>query len=85
MFANVRASARRLIGYSTYCDGFSNSDNLQQRLYERKPKGNGKGVLRLVRSLTEFGISARPHVPAGIQSPGGRGGSGYDDLRACQT
>jgi len=56
------------------CDGFGNSDNLRQRLYERKPKGNGKGVLRLVRSPTEFGFSSRPHAPAGIQSPTGKEG-----------
>jgi len=58
----------------TLCDGFGNSDNLRQRLYERKPKGNGKGVLRLVRSPMEFGFSSRPHAPAGIQSPKGKEG-----------
>jgi len=56
------------------CDGFGNSDNLRQRLYEQKPKGNRKGVLRLVRSPTEFGISSRPRAPAGIQSPKGKEG-----------
>ena len=56
------------------CDGFGNSDNLRQRLYEQKPKGNRKGVLRLVRSPTEFGISSRPRAPAGIQSPKGQEG-----------
>jgi len=56
------------------CDGFGNSDNLQQRLYERKPKENGKGVLRLVRSPTEFGFSSRPCALAGIQSPKGKEG-----------
>jgi len=57
-----------------YCDGFGNSDNLQQRLYEWKPKGNRKGVLRLIRSPMEFGFSARPCMPARIQSPQGERG-----------
>jgi len=57
-----------------FCDGFGNSDNLRRRLYERKPKGKRKGVLRLVRSLMEFGISSRPRAPAGIQSPKGKEG-----------
>jgi len=29
--------------------------------------------------------SSRPRAPAGIQSPVGIGGSGYDDLQACRT
>ena len=33
-----------------------------------------KGVLRLVRSLMEFGISSHPHTPAGIQSLKGKEG-----------
>jgi len=51
MFTEVPALE---FAFFVYCDGFGNSDNLRQRLYERKPKGIG-GVLRLVRSPTEFG------------------------------
>jgi len=40
----------------------------------RKEMKKGGGGLRLVHSLTEFGVSSCPRAPAGIQSPKGKGG-----------
>jgi len=47
------------------CDGISNSDNLRQRLFGRKPKGIGRGL-----EASPFAdgnrISSRPCTPVGI-------------------
>ena len=58
------ASAWRLVGYSTYCDGIGQSKgSLKEPTLRDKESGN---ILRLVCALTEAGFSSRPRAPAGI-------------------
>jgi len=38
-YTHMRSGLEHVRAFPTACDGISNSDNLRQRLFERKPKG----------------------------------------------
>jgi len=58
---------------------------ISDRDYEQKPKSRRKGDLRLICSPMEFGSPLVCMHRWEYKSLAGIRGSGYDDLRACQT
>ena len=58
---------------------------ISNRDYMNRSRKGIKGGLEANLFADRIQFSSHPRAPAGIQSPAGIGGSGYNDLQACRT